>query len=120
MHTKKNLISETKSLPLIKLVFLALILNIATIILIVLVKENMPPEIPLFYGKTEGSEQLAPLNYIYIPPVMSILILFINVGCSIFVKDKFIKNSLSVVSFICSLFTTIAVIKIINLVGSIL
>lgn len=114
----KNTSSQVAVLPLISLVLASFILNIAILMLITFKKNSLPPEIPLFYGKTEGIEQLAPWIYIYILPLISLLILTFNTFGSFLIKDKFIRNSLSVASFVCSIFTTIAVIKTINLVGS--
>lgn len=118
MSLQKEVSAHTKTLPLIPLLYIAFILNIATIILITIQRHSLPPEIPLLYGNTEGNEQITPWTYLYLPPAVSLIILFINTIYATFVKDKLIRNSLSVVSFICSLFTTIAVIKILNLVGS--
>lgn len=114
----KNTSSQVTVLPLISLVLTSFILNIAMLIVITFKRNGLPPEIPLFYGKTEGLEQLAPWIYIYILPLISLLILTFNTFGSFLIKDKFIRNSLSVASFVCSIFTAIAVIKTINLVGS--
>lgn len=114
----KNTSSQVATLPLIPLVLASFILNITILMLITFKKNSLPPEIPLFYGKTEGIEQLAPWIYIYILPLISLLISIFNTFGSFLIKDKFIRNSLPVASFVCSVFTTIAVIKTINLVGS--
>lgn len=95
----------------------AWILSLISIVGILLVRSYLPPLIPLFYGKPVGIEELAPRNFLFIVPVMSITISIINLMISKSAKDDFTKKILAVGSLIVSLITSVTVVKIILLVG---
>jgi hypothetical protein len=69
------------------------------------------------YGKPIGADQLGATFLILIIPGVSILITGINFLINKSIKDEFIKHVLAVSSLVISIIATIAVIKIISLVG---
>lgn len=118
MSFTKNVTSHVKSLPFIPLLYIALFLNIATILLVLFKRDLLPPEVPLFYGNPEGNEQIASWELLFLAPAISVSILILNTTLSIILKDVFLRHALSIASLVCSLFTTIAIFKIMFLVGS--
>jgi len=92
-------------------------LNILSILAILIVKDLLPPLVPLFYGAVAGTAQLVPTLGLLIAPSVSIVITIINMGISIKTKDDFSKKVLSVTSLLVSILTTITIVKIIFLVG---
>ncbi len=92
-------------------------LSVLSIVGTLIIRSFLPPLIPLFYGKPEGAEQLAPAWFILIIPGVSILITATNLFVNKSVEDKFIKKVLAITSLVISLMATITVVKIITLVG---
>lgn len=50
---------QLAKIPMARLFYLSILTSVLTIILTILVRGSMPPEIPLFYGLPEGEERLA-------------------------------------------------------------
>lgn len=94
------------------------LLNIIVLIFIFAVKNLLPPEIPLLYGKPSGEEQLVPKIYLFIPPSLAIVFLLLNLILIKFIKDKFLQYSLLSLSLIITILSTITVLKIISIVGN--
>jgi hypothetical protein len=80
-------------------------------------KDRLPPEIPLFYGLAEGTEQLAPSKYLILPSVLGFLILIINLIISASIKNTFYKKILLLCAFATNVLVAITIVKIILLVG---
>src|SRR3989338_8643116 len=57
---------------------------------------KLPPEIPLFYSKTWGTQMLAPKLYVWILPAITLGIYVLNMVISRFLllKDDFLKRAL--------------------------
>lgn len=105
-------------LPFKKLIAVILVLNLLIISLIFIFKNNLPPELPLFYGLPEGEDQLASTIALIIPSIISVSILIINSTISLFVNNEFLKKTLVASILITSFFSIIATFKIFLLVGS--
>jgi hypothetical protein len=95
----------------------AAILSVLSVISITFSKIFLPDIIPLYYGKPTGVEQLSNFWFFFIIPSVSLLVTTVNVLISMSAKDEFIKKILAISSLAVSIMATIAVIKIIFLVG---
>jgi hypothetical protein len=84
---------------------------------IILLKNFLPPLVPLFYGLPAGEEQLTSTLGLLIAPGVSSLMTIVNLCISFWVKDDFIKKILAISTTALALLATITVIKIILLVG---
>ncbi len=87
------------------------------ILVALLAKRWLPPQIPLFYGLPEGEEQLASTWKLVIPGAIAFIIAGVNILLSFFLKDDFLKKTLIVASFTATFFAAITTLKIIFLVG---
>lgn len=94
------------------------LLNFFLIITILIARNLLPPEIPLFYGMPEGKEQLTSKISLTIPALSSIIFLSVNLILAFFLKDDFTKKTLVVAGLALSFFSTITILKIFSLVGS--
>ncbi|HCR35570.1 hypothetical protein A2130_02530 [Candidatus Woesebacteria bacterium GWC2_33_12] len=106
-------------LPLFKLIIVTIVTNIVVILLGILSKIILPPQIPIFFGLPQTEEQLAPALFITIPPIISLIFVLINSIMAINLESSYVKKSLAFASLAVTLLSTIAVFKIIFLVGSI-
>ena len=98
--------------------FTTLVFNLFIIALIFLMKPKLPPEIPLFYGRPFGQEQLAQSIQLIIPPVTAFIISFFNTIISVFIKSRFLIQVLLGVTVLTTILAFITVLQIIFLVGS--
>lgn len=113
---KKETVST--EIPYFKAVIFIVIINILTIIAILFLQRYLPPEIPLFYGLPDTVEQLATTRSLIIPPAISTTIIIINTTVCVFIKDEFLKKTLMISGLATFIFSIIAIIRIIFLVGS--
>lgn len=107
------------AIPYSKYVATILGVNILLSILVLLLQDNIPPTVPLFYGRPRGNEQLAPQLFLLLPPGIAILVTALNTIFAVITEDKFIRKVLIGIAFAATLLSTITVIKIVLLVGSI-
>jgi hypothetical protein len=61
-------------IPFLKLVLLTILANLILIILIVIFKNRIPPQVPLFYGLPRGDKELSTNIGLVIPSAISIAI----------------------------------------------
>lgn len=106
-----------KNLPYKEYVYFSLVLNIVSIILILILKGILPPVVPLFYGLPAGAMQLSPTVALILIPTAGVVITLINIFISRLTKDAFLKKTLIISSAFISFLLSIAVFKIIFLVG---
>ena len=93
------------------------LLGVVSIAGIVVVRNYLPPLLPLFYGKPVGPEELASKDFLFFVPLGSIAISFVNLSISKSTKDALIKKILAVSSLVVVFMSTVTVAKIILLVG---
>jgi len=105
-------------MPLIKLVYASIAINLITFILVLILQQNLPPEVPLFYGLAEGEEQVAPSSWLLIPAASSLLLLLVNISLVLLLKDDFLQKTLILTSFVVATLSLITSIKIVLVVGS--
>ena len=101
-----------------KLVIGSLLVNLLLIVFILIFRNRIPPEIPLFYGLPEGTKQLARSEFIILPPILSSLIISLNYLLGTLLKNEFISRILVITGVVACLFGAISVIKILSLVAS--
>jgi hypothetical protein len=94
-----------------------LLLNLFTIIIILLVKKNLPPVVPLFYGLPVSPSELTHTVGLTIPPVIASVLIAINFGLIKYTKDKFLEKILLGINIAITILSIVTVIKIILLVG---
>jgi hypothetical protein len=107
-----------RKIPLIKVVYLSIILAFLNLLAPIIMQGNLPPEVPLFYGMAQGAEQLTGSLGLAIPGAISLLIITVNLALVLFIENKFLQQTLVLTSFAVSIFSVITSIKIILLVGS--
>ena len=98
-------------------IFAAIIVNLVLILLVLVLAKRLPPQVPLFYGLPISEGQLVPNYLLFIPAVVSILIILLNTFLSFSVKNEFLKKTLIVSAIASVLFPLITIVKIISLVG---
>ena len=116
---KKNLGAKSLAkIPFKGIIIALLITNLLVSLLVIFLQKYLPPIIPLFYGKPRGGEQLAPSSFLLLPPGISILIILVNSLLMVFQKNEFLQKVLLGLMLGITLLSTITVIKILLLVGS--
>lgn len=95
-----------------------LLLFLGQIILIIWFYGQLPPQIPLFFSRPWGQAWLASPSSIFILPLFSLITLLLNYFLALYFHSQkiLISQLLVIFGFIISLFSTISVIKIINLI----
>lgn len=106
-----------KKLPLKGFIYAALALDLVAILTVVVTRGNLPPVVPLFYGRPAGSTQLITTYGLAIAPASALVITIVNVFLSTRMNNEFLKKILSVASFLISVLSLTTVIRIIFLVG---
>ena len=106
------------SIPLKKLLYTSFILTLVSITAVLVLQQNLPPEVPLFYRLPEGNNQLTSSKGLVIPGLLSLAILAVNTIFSFFTKNTFLKKTLIIAVFTTSLFLAVTTFKILFLVGS--
>ena len=111
----KNLLA---SLPFYQWVYVSFVVNLVMIVLVLIVRRWLPPQVPLFYGMAEGEGQLAPSIFLPIPAIAAIGVTIVNIFISYSLNDVFVKKTLIVAGLAATFPATITVVKIVFLVGS--
>lgn len=104
--------SQTK-----KYFYSALTINLISIIIPFVLKNYLPPLVPLFYQRPIGEWQLVPVLGLAIAPTISFVITITNIVISSITKDDFLKKVLAIAALVISILTAITIIKIVFLVG---
>lgn len=97
--------------------FVAIIIDVLTVLAIIILKDFLPPRVPLFYGRPVGETQLTSTLGFLIAPISAFLLTLVNLIVSFWVKDYFLKKVIAVSTLTISILTAITVFKIILLVG---
>lgn len=97
---------------------LSLILWLGQILAILISWRWLPPELPLFYSRPWGKEQLTAPVGLLILPALSLIVFFINLAFLSFVpkEEKLIAKMLEAATMVFNLFCLLTLIKIIILV----
>ena len=112
-----KLIPSSESKGLKQILQLAMIIWLIEVLLIVIVWSFLPPQIPFFYSRPWGEEQLVHPSYLFILPGLGLIVFFINLILVSFVpKEENLINqiliSLILVFNFLSLITLIQIIRL--------
>jgi hypothetical protein len=79
---------------------------------------SLPPLVPLWYSKAWGTDRLAPVIWLFLPPLMSLVWHAINLLLSVYVtREHYVFSQvLFITSIFVTVFSLIAVINILFLV----
>lgn len=106
------------STPLKKIVLATVLLNIFSLLFVLAVQKNLPPQIPLYYGLPEGDGQLATPFWLITPAIFSLAVFLVNILISSFWKNEFLQQTLTLTSLAIAILSAITTLKIAVLVGS--
>ena len=95
----------------------ATIIDAVAVLLILLLKNNLPPLVPFLYGRPAGEAELIITAGLFIAPVTSLIITVLNLSVSLWVKDDFLKKILAISSIVIAGLMAITIVKIVFLVG---
>lgn len=118
IYQKLRLDPRFEKLPFKKLIVISLFLNVIMVGVGLLAKLILPPEIPLFFGLPQTSEQLASSTYIILPATMSFCISILNSTIAVLLNNSYLKRVLAFATILVTILSLIATFKIIFLVGS--
>lgn len=97
----------------------AIVVNLAVILILFATRGYIPPQVPLLYGNPTGERQIVNKNFLSLPLLIAAVIVVINLAITHNIKDKFLKQTLAVLSLSTTLLAAITVLKILFLVGNI-
>jgi len=101
-----------------RLFLFSLILILLQLILIFIYIDKLPPQLPLFYSRPWGEDQLVSPRFLFLLPATSTTVLFVNLLFITFLaKLKLLSISLLVSSSLYSFLSFYTLVKIINLVS---
>ena len=109
---------QLESIPYLKSVFVFGTINILSMVFVLFIRRNLPPEIPLFYGLAEKENQLTPPSMLLVPNTLALLFMLINILIIMFIKNDFLKKALVMSGFAVTTLATVTTVKIVFLVGS--
>lgn len=114
----KKIGTKITNVPFMSLVWVSLAIGVCNILLVLIIKFKLPPEVPLYYGLAEGSEQLSQTLGLTIPGAISIGVTLVNYLIAFLTKNKFLQKIVITTAFCVSFLSIITVVKIVLLVGS--
>ena len=97
---------------------ICILLNVFVVIFVLLIKNNLPPVVPLYYGRPEAVDQLAPNIFLTLPAIFAICVIILNIFLTKIIRDSFLKQVLMALTIVVTLLSTITIIKIAFLVGN--
>lgn len=108
----------TKALRLAKqpTSFLTISLTLFSFFIVYINKENLPPEIPLWYSKIWGEQRLVSQEWLWIIPILIVIIFVINQFISNFLSSDALVKLISWSSVVFGLLITYSLVRILLLV----
>lgn len=106
-----------KNLAFKNLFLASVVIDVVTSLAIVILKNFLPPVLPLFFGLPTGETQLVGHLGLLIAPAAAFLLTILNLNVSLLIKDQFLKKILAVSALVVSVLIVITIVKIILLVG---
>lgn len=96
-----------------------LLVNLGLIAFVVFSQNYLPPVVPLLYGLPLSEEQLVPKLFLTTPAIAAMLVVAINfLLIRTAIKNSFLQKVLVSVFVLASILSSITILKIIYLVGS--
>ncbi|MDO8503711.1 MAG: hypothetical protein Q7S60_03395 [bacterium] len=78
---------------------------------------KLPAQVPLFYSRTTGGDQLTNPLFLLLPPILSGIFLLMNLVLTRFTESDFLKRALVLGAVLSSILASITVIRIIFLIA---
>lgn len=101
----------------VSILIVSTLILFATTLVLLFSFRNLPPQIPLFYSKPWGQDQLVSPAFLFVPPLVSLIFLSINQIISSWLKNPFVANLLILGASLPSLLASITIIRILILVN---
>lgn len=110
--------SLLKNKILKKVILAVFYLLVLDIIIVIFLFPKMPPQIPLFYSRPIGKEQLANKRLFFFLPLICSLIILINFRLASFYyqKEAFLSKILIWTSVLIAILTNITLVKILIII----
>jgi hypothetical protein len=102
-----------------KIVVALLGVNMLAVLAVVLLREKLPPSLPLWYGSAAGDKQLAAKTLLVLPPFIAMGIVVLGSVITKFLDDTFLKQVVIGIGILSTILASIAVAEIVVLVGNI-
>lgn len=104
-------------LPLESSIYASFGLSFFLVLVILLLRGFLPPQVPLFYGEPVGEGQLVKSTQLILAPIFSLLVTLINTFAASKINDDFIQKILVISSLFVSILVLITLVRIVFLVG---
>lgn len=120
--TSFTLASARRNIPLPqeerskKLVVTSLFSLLASLLLVIIFWKKLPPQVPIFYSRPWGEEQIASPTYLFLPMLLAFLLLIINLVLAKTTDDNFLKRVLFIGGSTVAVLASITVIRIVLLI----
>jgi hypothetical protein len=102
----------------LKVFLVLLIVNLLTPLSYLLLRKNLPPEVPILYGLSGGENELTPTYGLAFPGLSALVLTLVNTAVVGLSKNTFLKQLLVFTSIAITVFSLVATYKVISLVGS--
>lgn len=118
VHSGHKTIRSIASTPFMQvIVALPPILSICTTVALLWFMRSLPPQVPLYYSRPWGAEQLAPQLFLFLLPLTSFVwyiasLIFINYQTY---QYRVFAQILLIMQAVCSTLTTLIVLNILHL-----
>lgn len=98
-----------------RLLLISVMLTLIQAGLIILSSAQLPPQVPLFYSLPWGKAQLAPFQYLFLLPILSLACILLNTILAMIIleKKRFLSLCLVLTGILFSFFSLISLIEII-------
>lgn len=114
----KNPFKEILSVPYSQFFIICIVVNLAVVAFIVLLRNTLPPVVPLLYGLPVGEEQLVPRILLIIPSLIVTFLTIVNMIIGKLFGGVFIQKVFVGLTIAISLLSLVTTLKIFFLVGS--
>lgn len=96
-----------------------LLFIIAPLALVLFKFSTLPPQIPLYYSRPWGEPQLVSSPTVFLPIILSVLILLINNSLAVVMSksNSLLSRLLITVSLLFSMFSSITLFRVISMVA---
>ncbi len=116
-NSKNGKQSIFKKPPFVNLIYTSILINVLSIGAIFILKNFLPPEVPLFYGLAEGVDQLTNINGLLVAPIVSLAVVILNAIIASLINSELLRKTLIVTGFSVTIFALVTLIQITLLVG---
>lgn len=110
MQNKQSLSSN-------KLILTSAISAGLALVAVLLTWSKLPEQVPLFYSKPWGQEQLAKPIFLFMPLSLALIFLILNITASKYLADKvFVRNVLIIGGAATAVLASITIVRIVFLI----